>query len=132
EPENLFHRITEAHEAGAAGIAFIAAHHACPLFGGHGAGTGIRQQINQDVFRSQQKKVVVGGAQKLLALKARGPANRFNALDEEGLNDGADGNRTFLIVPPIIATSNWHLAISTAKAESEQPIAQNNVDPCFS
>src|SRR5262249_3993136 len=73
-------------------------HHAGPLLGGHGAGAGISQQIDQDVFCGQEEKIVVGGAQKFLALTARGPANRLNALDAERFNDGAHGHKAPFIV----------------------------------
>src|ERR1019366_5385276 len=35
----------EAEEAFAAGVGFVAAHHGGPLFGGHGAGAGIGEQV---------------------------------------------------------------------------------------
>ena len=50
----------EADEALAAGVGFIAAHHGGPLFGGHGAGAGVGQQIDQDIAGVNQKQIVAG------------------------------------------------------------------------
>src|SRR5262249_33170181 len=99
ESEDLGDGIAEAQKAGTAGVTLVAAHHARPLLGGHGAGAGVGEQVDQDVFGGQQKKVVVGGAQELLALLARGPADGLNALNAKRFNDGADGHKALSIVP---------------------------------
>ena len=60
-----------------------------PLLGGHGAGAGIGQQVDQDVARLDQEQVVAGRLEIPLALLARGVAQRLDALDAEWLDDGA-------------------------------------------
>ena len=42
------------------GVGFVAAHHGGPLLGGHGAGAGIGQQVDQDVRALDEKQVVAG------------------------------------------------------------------------
>ena len=59
----------QAEEALAAGVGFVAAHHGGPLFGGHGAGAGIGQQVDQDVAGVDEEQVVAG----LLRGSARAP-----------------------------------------------------------
>ena len=59
----------EAEEALAAGVGFVAAHHGRPLLGGHGAGAGIGEQVDQDVARFDEEEVVAG----LLRGSARAP-----------------------------------------------------------
>jgi len=56
---------------------------------GHGAGAGIGEQIDEDIVRGQEKKVVVRGAEQLFALRARRPMNGLDALDAKRFNDGA-------------------------------------------
>ena len=51
---------SQAEEALAARIGFVAAHHRRPLLGGHGAGAGIGQQIDQDVGGGDQEEIVAG------------------------------------------------------------------------
>ena len=87
--ENILHRRAELLEAAAAGITLIAFHHRRPLVRGHRAGAGIGEQVDEDIVRGQEKKVVVRGAQQLLALRARRPVNGFDALDAERFDDCA-------------------------------------------
>src|SRR5258708_15063739 len=56
----------------AAGVGFVAAHHSRPLFGGHRAGAGVREEVDQDIAGADLEEVVAGGLQKLLALLRRG------------------------------------------------------------
>ena len=79
----------EAEEALAAGVGFVAAHHRRPLLGGHRAGAGIGQQVDQDVARFDQEEVVAGRFQIALAFRRRGVAQRLHALDAERFDDGA-------------------------------------------
>ena len=57
---DFLHGIAEAVEAGAAGIAFVAAHDGRPLRGGHGASAGVGEEIDED-FVGVEEKDVVGG-----------------------------------------------------------------------
>ena len=59
----------QAEEALAAGVGFVAAHHGGPLLGGHGAGAGIGEQIDQDVAGFDEEEVVAG----LFEVAARAP-----------------------------------------------------------
>ena len=89
EAGQLVGRPLEAEEALAAGVGFVAAHHRRPLLGGHGAGAGIGEQVDQDVAGFDQEEVVAGLLQVALALFRRGLAQRLHALDAERLDDGA-------------------------------------------
>ena len=60
EAGELVDHALEAEEALAAGVGFVAAHHRRPLFGGHGAGAGIGEQIDQDVAGVDEEQVVAG------------------------------------------------------------------------
>jgi hypothetical protein len=66
--------------------------------GGHGAGAGIGEQIDEDIVGGQEKKVVERGAERLLALGAGRPVNGFDAFDAEGFDDRA-GNVGFSFLP---------------------------------
>ena len=87
--ENILHRSAELLEAAAAGITLIAFHHGRPLVGGHGAGAGIGEQVDEDIVGGQEKEVVVGGAEQSLALGAGRPVDGLDGFDAEGLDDGA-------------------------------------------
>ena len=87
--ENILNGTSEAVEAAAAGIAFIALHDGGPLVGRHGAGARIGQQVDEHVVGLKQKKVVVRGLKKFFALRTCGPANRLDTLDPERLDDGS-------------------------------------------
>ncbi len=78
----------EAIEAAAAGVAFVALHDGGPLMGGHGAGAGIGEQVDEHVVGGQEKQVVVRGLEKSFALGAGGPANGLDTFDAERLDDG--------------------------------------------
>jgi hypothetical protein len=87
--EDVLHRVAKAVKATAPGITLVAFHDCGPLVRGHGSGTRIREEVNQDVVGRQQEEVVVGGLEKALALGARRPADRLDTLDAKGLDDGA-------------------------------------------
>jgi hypothetical protein len=86
-PEDVLHGVAELIEAAAAGVAFVAFHNGRPLVGGHGSGAGIGEQVDEDIVGGEEKKIVAGGAEQLLALHAGGPANRFDAFDAERFDD---------------------------------------------
>ena len=88
EAGELVGHALEAEEALAAGVGFVAAHHGGPLLGGHGAGAGIGEQVDQDVAGFDEEEVVAGLLQVALALLGRGVAQRLHALDAEWLDDG--------------------------------------------
>ena len=50
ESEYVFHGVAKTVPAARPGVGLVAAHHGSPGFGGHGAGAGVRQQIDYDVF----------------------------------------------------------------------------------
>ena len=85
--ENVADRIAEVVEALAARVTLVALHNRGPLPGGHGAGAGISEQVDQHIVGRKQKQVVVSRAQQFLPLRACGPADRLNTLDSEGLDD---------------------------------------------
>ncbi len=87
--EDVLNGIAKLVEAATASVALVAFHDGGPLVGGHGAGAGVGEQVDEDIIGGQEEKVVVGGLEKLLALGAGGPADGLDALDAEGLNDGA-------------------------------------------
>ena len=60
EAGELVGHALQAEEALAAGVGFVAAHHGRPLLGGHGAGAGIGQQVDQDVAGIDEEEVVAG------------------------------------------------------------------------
>jgi len=83
-------------ETFAARIRFVAAHHGGPLFGGHGARSGVGQQIDQDILGVDQEQIVAGLLEEAFALFRRGVVERLHALDTEWLDDGFHRNRRSL------------------------------------
>ena len=79
----------EAEEAFAAGVGFVAAHHGGPLFGGHGAGAGIGEQVDQNMAGGDEEEVVACLFEVELALLRGGVVQRLDALDAERFDDGA-------------------------------------------
>src|SRR5262250_2117264 len=61
ETEDGLHGIAETREARRAGIRFVAAHHGGPLFGGHGGGAAVGEEIDEDGFRIDEKEIVSCG-----------------------------------------------------------------------
>ncbi len=68
-------------EIAAAGIGFVAQHHASPLPIAHGARAAVGQQVNVDRLRAQEKRIVAGFGQRLLPLRAAHHAQRLDHLD---------------------------------------------------
>ena len=60
--------ISEAIEAAAAGVAFVAFHDGGPLMSRHGAGAGVGEQVDEDIVSGQEEEVVVRGLEKGFAL----------------------------------------------------------------
>ncbi len=88
-PKNILYRRAELLEAAAARITLVAFHHGRPLVRGHRPGAGIGKQVDENVIRRQKKKVIERGAEQLLALRPRRPANGLDALDAKGFDDCA-------------------------------------------
>src|SRR5215469_9491601 len=97
--EDAANRVAEAIEALASRVALVAFHHRGPLVSGHGACTGICEQIDQNIGSREKEEIVVSMFEQRFAFGARGPANRLNALDAEGFDDGA-GHRELLKQKP--------------------------------
>ncbi len=76
-PNGFFQMI----EIAAAGIGFVAQHHARPLPIAHCAGAAVGQQIDVHVFGAKQEGVVAGDGKRFLALFARHHADRFDDFD---------------------------------------------------
>ena len=53
--EDILNGILEAIEAAAAGVAFVAFHDGGPLVGGHGAGAGVGEQVDEDIVGGEQE-----------------------------------------------------------------------------
>jgi hypothetical protein len=87
---DLAHGRLEAEERAGPGVGFIAGHHAGPLGGGHGAGAGVGQQVDDDVLRLEEKEIVVGGGQRGGALLAGGEADGLDRLDAKRFDDGLE------------------------------------------
>src|SRR5271165_7451009 len=87
--KDILHRIAKAIEAAAAGVALVAFHDCGPQTRGHGAGSGIGEEIDENVIGGKKKQVVKRSPQPLLALRAGGPVNRLDALDAKRLDNGA-------------------------------------------
>ncbi len=107
--EDILDRRAELLEAAAAGVAFVPFHDGRPLVSGHGSGAGIGEQVDEDIVGGEEEEVVVRGAEQLLALRAGGAANGFDAFDAEGFDDGAGHDFSFLThrgSPPIHESSS--------------------------
>ena len=87
---NVVHRLPEAVKTLASSVALVTLHDSCPLMGRHGAGSRIRQEVNQDLLRPQKEEVVIGCTQRALSLLTRGPMKRLHAFDPEGFDNGAN------------------------------------------
>ncbi len=88
--ENALDRAAKALEAGTAGVALVAFHHRGPLAAAHGAGAGVRQQVDQHVFGRQQEEVVMRRVEIALPFLARRPLEGLDALDLERFDDGSE------------------------------------------
>ena len=91
EAGDLLHRLFEAVERAAAGVALIPAHHAGPLRRRHRAGAAVGQQIDQHVVGAQQEQVVAGLLQHLGAVLVGREVDRLDGFDFERFDDGFEG-----------------------------------------
>ena len=91
--------IAQPEETVTAGIAFVAAHHRRPLLGGHGAGAGVGQQVDQNFAGPDEEEIITSLLQALLALFGCGLAKRFDTLDAEWFDDGLHGRSRYRIRP---------------------------------
>ncbi len=83
----LDHRLQPV-EAARPGVALVALHDGAPLAGRHGAGAGIGQPVDQHILGAQLEDIEFGRFEHLLALRPRGHADRLDAFDAKGLNQG--------------------------------------------
>ena len=74
----LSHRVFQVVEIAAARVGFVAEHHAGPLPIAHGVGAAIGEQVDVNVFRAEEERVVARFSQRFLALGAR---KHFDGLD---------------------------------------------------
>src|SRR5512135_489290 len=81
EPEDALHRIEEPVKTPAAGIGFIPSHQAGPLLCAHGRRPTIGQEVNENLFRTDQEEIESGFLQNLLSLLPGGHLDRFDHLD---------------------------------------------------
>ncbi len=58
EAEDVVHGFLQAEVGPRAGVRFVALHHGRPLVVAHGAGAGIGQKVDVDIFRFEQENVV--------------------------------------------------------------------------
>ena len=90
ETGDVLHRFHERVKRAAAGIRFIALHHAGPLVHRHRAGAGVRQQVDQHVFGVQLKDVVVCGLDGGEPFSIGRLPDRLDGLDAERFDDGRE------------------------------------------
>jgi hypothetical protein len=75
-------------EAARPGVTFVTLHDGTPLFGGHGAGAGIGQPVNQHIFGAKLEDIELGGCQQSLALRSGGHSDGLDAFDAKRFNQG--------------------------------------------
>ena len=59
--DDVLDGVAETVEAAAAGVALVAFHDGGPLMGGHGAGAGVGEEIDEYIVGVEEEEVVVGG-----------------------------------------------------------------------
>ena len=85
----VLHLGQHALPAARTGIGLVALHHACPLVRAHGAGAAVGHEVDDDITRAEQERVVVRFLEVFHAFRLGAEADGFHALDAEGLDDGA-------------------------------------------
>ncbi|OPY90664.1 MAG: hypothetical protein A4E72_00547 [Syntrophus sp. PtaU1.Bin208] len=75
EPEDLLDHIGQFHEACGAGIGVVGNHHGGKLVVAHGIRSAVRQHIQENILRLQEKSVIAHGPQTLQALCSRKEIN---------------------------------------------------------
>ena len=81
--EYFFYRGLQLVKVTAAGVGFVAHHHAGPLAVRHGAGAAVGQQVDVHVFAAQQEGVPAGSSQCLAAVFRGGLFDGLYHLDAE-------------------------------------------------
>ena len=82
-------RRLEVVEVAAARVRLVAQHHPGPLAVAHGGRAGVGQQVDVDVVRAEQERVVAGLVERRDPLLAGGHLERLDHLDLPGLGPGA-------------------------------------------
>src|SRR5579859_4645384 len=90
--EDTLDGIAKAREARRARVRFIATHHGGPLFGGHGGGSGVREEVNQNGVGRDKKQIVAGRFQQPFALGGQSAMDWLDALDAKRFNDSSNGH----------------------------------------
>ena len=80
---DVAHGVLEVVKATAAGVGFITEHEGGPLAVAHGAGAGVREQVDVDVLGSQQEGVVAGLLERCSPLREAEQAQPLHDLDLE-------------------------------------------------
>ena len=111
EAHEVVHRLLQAEKGLGPGIRFVAAHNGCPLLGGHGAGAGVGEEVDQDVARADQEKVVPGSLEVAFPLLGSRLAQRLDALDAERFDDRAHDRNCSVWHGDIILQSVMKLAL---------------------
>jgi len=87
EPGDVAYRAIEHGERPRAGVRLVPLHHSRPLVHGHGTGTGVGEQVDEDILRLEEKHVVMRRLERRRAVCVRCLANRLDGLDAERLDD---------------------------------------------
>jgi hypothetical protein len=85
----LLHRLLEVVEVSRPRVGFVAEHHPRPLAIGHRVCAGVGQEIDVDVFRTEQEGVEAGVGECAFAIGARKHVNRLDDLDLPGFGPAA-------------------------------------------
>jgi hypothetical protein len=91
EAEDLAHGALETVPRPTPRVRFVSPHHRSPLFGTHGACSGVRQEIDEHVVRAELERVVARLDEVLAPLRTRRHPDRLDDLDTERLDDTAWG-----------------------------------------
>ena len=90
EARELLHGVAEPVIGAAAGVRLVPLDERAPLRGRHRARAGVRQEVDEDVLRVQEKDVVAGLGDGLAPLVGSRRLDRLDGLDPEGLDDRAE------------------------------------------
>jgi hypothetical protein len=91
----------------ATGIRFIAAHYGCPLLGGHSAGAGIGEQVEQHIDSAKLEQVVSSALEQKFTLLGCSASEWLNAFDPERFNDGLHFGNSSLKLAAQAKRSPW-------------------------
>jgi hypothetical protein len=87
QARELAHHVPEAVVGAASRVGLVALHERAPLRGRHGPGSGVGEEIDEDVLGVQAEDVVPRLPEGRLAFLAGGELHRLHRLDAEGLDD---------------------------------------------